>query len=175
MRKMIELECGHCHKLFERFASEHKRNIKRGRPVYCSRSCVGKSEGVQKIKQYSGKTGTTQLNPANRRDKYTGLRVHLSRAKTRNQECTITLEELEEQWIKQEGKCKYSGVSLEHPGTRHKNNDRLRTSSLDRIDSQLGYVKGNVQFVSMAANWAKNAMSDDEMIAFCKSVAQHHM
>jgi hypothetical protein len=45
-------------------------------------------------------------------------------------------------------------------------------ASLDRIDSSKGYIKGNIQFVSVIANYAKNEMTHDEMLYFCKATAK---
>ena len=35
----------------------------------------------------------------------------------------------------------------------------------------MGYVKGNIQFISASANFAKNTMSHNEMVDFCKIIA----
>lgn len=48
-------------------------------------------------------------------------------------------------------------------------------ASLDRIDSSIGYVKGNIQFISLIAQFAKNDFSDTEVINFCKAVANKSM
>jgi hypothetical protein len=37
----------------------------------------------------------------------------------------------------------------------------IYSASIDRIDSSLGYVKGNVRWVSRAMNWMKNEMTDE--------------
>lgn len=54
-------------------------------------------------------------------------------------------------------KCAKTGVSLtfgSHENTR---------ASLDRIDSNIGYVKGNCQIVTKSYNIAKNKLSQKEM------------
>jgi len=57
--------------------------------------------------------------------------------------------------------CVYSKVQLIHPTPG--SNSHLYTASVDRIDSSLGYVKGNVQFISIAMNHMKANMSDEDM------------
>lgn len=62
------------------------------------------------------------------------------------------------------GKCALSGVdiSLDYGGN----------ASLDRIDSSLGYLPGNTQWVDGKVNMAKRAMSDQEFIEMCKQVVK---
>lgn len=43
-------------------------------------------------------------------------------------------------------------------------------ASLDRIDSSKGYVKGNVQFVCLSMNYAKNGFSDQQIKDFVDSI-----
>lgn len=45
--------------------------------------------------------------------------------------------------------------------------------SLDRIDNSKGYIKGNVQVISMKANAMKNSASPDELHTFCKNILRH--
>ncbi len=116
----------------------------------------------------------------NRRDKYSPFRQHLKlarrRVKTHGRECTITLEYLRELWEKQGGLCPYTGWQLDNPETTpHWNSHKLhpRTASLDRIDSSIGYIPGNVQFVSVMANFAKRDFKEEELLEFCQSVINY--
>jgi len=43
-------------------------------------------------------------------------------------------------------------------------------ASLDRIDSSKGYVKGNIQFVSLIAQYAKNDWNGDVIFEFANAV-----
>ena len=63
-------------------------------------------------------------------------------------------------WDKQEGCCAITGKAMVHK------NGSLYTVSVDRIDSSLGYVEGNVQLVCKAINLAKNHHADAEIRAF---------
>jgi predicted SprT family Zn-dependent metalloprotease len=45
------------------------------------------------------------------------------------------------------------------------------TASIDRIDSSLGYVEGNVQWVHTMVNMAKNKYNQDKFIEMCYAVA----
>ena len=46
------------------------------------------------------------------------------------------------------------------------------TASLDRIDSNLGYVKGNVQWVHKHINVMKNIFNQDMFIFLCNQVTK---
>jgi len=43
-------------------------------------------------------------------------------------------------------------------------------ASLDRIDSSKGYVKGNIQFVSLIVQYAKNEWCDFVLMDFAKAM-----
>lgn len=45
-------------------------------------------------------------------------------------------------------------------------------ASLDRIDSSLGYVKGNIQFVPTPINLMKTTKSDKEIRLFLKDISK---
>ena len=45
------------------------------------------------------------------------------------------------------------------------------TASIDRIDSSIGYVIGNVQWVHKQVNFMKGTMEQKEFIKFCKLIS----
>ena len=89
-----------------------------------------------------------------------------SRAKVANLEFNLSKEDI----IIPE-KCPYLGIELLNIiGDRSIKNK----ISLDRIDSSLGYIKGNVQVISWQANCMKNNASKEELIEFAKGVLKIH-
>ena len=49
----------------------------------------------------------------------------------------------------------------------------INKASLDRIDSSIGYIEGNVQWVTKQANLSKHVMSMEELYEFCTKVLNH--
>lgn len=168
-RPQLVVKCDNpsCGRVFYKDGSEVRRNAKKGSGNYCQLSCSSKANHKQLD---SG--NPKYLKGVSKADKYTGLREHFRRAKYRNQEFDLTLDDLLEQWNKQEGLCAYTGVKLVHP-IRKTDESLVYLASLDRIDSSIGYVVGNIQFISAAANMAKNKMSHEQMIEFCKVISEN--
>jgi len=67
-----------------------------------------------------------------------------------------------------DGKCPALGTSFE-AGTRYaKGKQRAKKISLDRIDNSKGYIKGNVQWVSLLANIIMTNATPDQVMAVAK-------
>jgi hypothetical protein len=165
-RKQVEIICSSCKKNFMKNQSEVIRNNELSRNNFCSRSCLGLAN-IKNIPKDKINSDVTRLNSSNRLDEFTGIRAHLTRAKNRHHECNLTLEYLLSVWTLQSGICPYSKVKLVHP-LRHCKNNSIFTASLDRIDSSLGYIEGNVQFISMAMNFMKSTMTHNEVLQLLK-------
>jgi hypothetical protein len=75
------------------------------------------------------------------------------------------------QWEKQNGICPYTGWNLVNVETSRQKLDKSpNKASLDRSESSIGYVPGNIQFVAMMANFAKNNFSSAQLVEFCRAV-----
>lgn len=94
-------------------------------------------------------------------------------AKARGLALSVTIEQAAALWDAQHGKCALSGSPLSFErmvgGIKQRG-----TASLDRIDSSRGYEVGNVQWVHKDVNKMKTNFSDEEFIAVCCRVADHH-
>lgn len=169
MGNKIELVCESCGTTFKREKREYKRNQKKGRKSYCSRSCSGRGNVGNIPKDKLG--NVENLKKGSQKDELSPFRYHLRKSKSRNQEFNINLKYLKEVWENQKGKCIYTGVELED--WKDKGNNSMYTASLDRIDSNKGYVIGNVQFVSKNINYMKNSLSHEETVELCKIISEY--
>lgn len=90
-------------------------------------------------------------------------------AKNRDIKVEITLEYIWELFLAQNRRCAYTGRLLVFGG-RQKDET---TASLDRIDSDLDYVPGNVHWVHKNVNKLKLDLKEWEFIAVCEEVSRH--
>lgn len=102
-----------------------------------------------------------------------------SGAEKRNIEFNITKEYVWELYEKQKRKCNLSGLDINfEPNCVHNkkiDNRSKRTVSLDRIDSSIGYIEGNVQWVHKDVNIMKNKYSNDYFIEICKKIWEKNL
>lgn len=92
-------------------------------------------------------------------------------AKKRGLELGVTKEYLWELFLKQEKKCALTGEPLKFH-SRWDAHDG--TASLDRIDSDKGYVVGNVQWVHQDVNYMKQDFSTKYFLSLCEKICKHN-
>lgn len=63
-------------------------------------------------------------------------------------------------WHIQEGRCTLTKKKMTHKF------NCLFSVSVDRIDSEKGYIQGNVQLLCQGINYAKNKYSNQEFLTF---------
>lgn len=85
-------------------------------------------------------------------------------ARRRNLEFSVSPEYLWKVWEDQGGRCAYSGLKIEHG----------KDASLDRIDSSIGYVEGNVQWTAWIVNRMKLSIPHEEFIQLCLLIASRN-
>lgn len=164
-------KCGNCGKIFEKPQSEITRNLRLNRDNFCCRSCVGQHN----VKNFKNSKFYTDKNKKIKRynDEYTKFKHHFRNIKCRDKEVNITIEDLKEQWDKQNGICPFSGIKLILvQNVKKEKHNIIFVASLDRIDSNKGYVKNNIRWVSRPINLMKNNMSDLDTIELCINIAR---
>lgn len=172
-RKLIEIECENCHCLFQKPVSEYNRNIEFGRSNYCSRVCSGAS--CNKNGKQKGNYAYIKDYAHNKIDEYTPFRYYFRNCKKRSKEFNLSLEYLKSVWDSQNGICPYSGIKLILSNYKTGHNNPIYGASLDRINSSLGYIIGNVQFVSTSINYMKGQLSHEETMTLCKIISDNFL
>lgn len=171
--------CAGCGISFEKSNGELKRRLAKGRPLYCTKKCAADSGLKYNLGDYFGKGDLANFKGKLGRglDDLSPFRFFLNRAlyrcKKKGYETDLDVEYLQAIWEAQKGICPLSGVEMELPiGTAgwEDATSRPTKGSIDRIDSSKGYLKGNVRFVSLIANYAKSIWSDAEVLDFCQAV-----
>lgn len=160
----MKIKCSYCKILFDKPVKEFNRRSKLGiTKFYCSRSCSAKLN-----KNAIANKGKSAHNKNN----HNPFLEYVRRAKVRKKfKVNIDSKYLEELWNNQKGKCALSNIPIEHP-KYNKNINYM--ASLDRIDSSKGYVKGNVQFVSCAINYAKHTKEDSSIKEFINLIIKYN-
>lgn len=95
-------------------------------------------------------------------------------AKKRNIEFNLTIEYIWDLFKKQEGICALSGLPIKFHCGSSRHNRMNQTASLDRIDSNLGYVEENVYWVHKVVNLMKNHFESEVFIHTCNAIAKKH-
>lgn len=164
--KMTTITCDTCGNKTEKPLSEINRQKKNGRDkFYCSLSCSGK-KSHRHLRKYNN---SNKLVADNRKDEYSAFRSCLRCCKRRSdKECNIDLDYLKSLWDNQDGKCAITNIKMKERlwNTAHD----PEQASLDRIDSSKGYIKGNVRFVCLFINYAKNSWDDNTIIKFLRMI-----
>lgn len=88
----------------------------------------------------------------------------------KDKEFNITRDYLEKLYENQNGACALTGVEMTYI---HNKGKIFTNMSLDRIDSKLGYIESNVQFVCVIVNLMKNTLTVDELKNWCKLILEH--
>ncbi len=175
----VKCRCKNCDAKIEKTTSEFNRNKRRGSNNFCNHSCSlswkNKQEGFRK-KTNENRYDITKHSD-NNKDEFTDFKWHLKTCRQRDKECDLTLKYLKEVWDSQNGICPFTKKTLvKRTHMAYSNGEPLtpRTASVDRIDGKIKYRKGNVRFISVLANFARNRFTDEEVIEFCREVTEAH-
>lgn len=170
----ISLKCFRCGDPFTLRKAEHTRQVKNGRHsehFFCTTSCAASWGNSQRRGCTPASAVHLSTIQGNRRDCLTPFRWYLARTRYRRKWANnLTLEYLQELWVSQAGRCAWTGMKLTLPPSSRNWGDvpRGQRASLDRVNSTVGYVRGNVQFVSTPLNLAKGDMPEREFVAYLR-------
>ena len=160
---MLEKEhnciCDQCGTSFYKNKKELTRSNKNNRKHFCCRQCVG----LHNVKNFLNAKSCylIKLHSNNKKSEDTKFGYHLRNIKKRGKEIDVTINDLKTQWDKQNGTCPFTGIKLVISSYAKIDKSPIYLASVDRIDSNKGYIKDNIRWVSRAINFMKNDMSDD--------------
>ena len=89
-------------------------------------------------------------------------------------ELSVTKEDVWNLFLKQNRKCALSGVDLVFAQNKKDQVKGATTASIDRINSQKGYIEGNIQWTHKWINVMKSNFTQDEFICICQKIANHN-
>lgn len=92
-----------------------------------------------------------------------------SNAELRGLDWDLSLDDIADLMESQNSKCCLTGWSIEFPESGH---PQKAPASIDRVNSNLGYIKENVQLVTRQVNMMKQAYTQEEFIKVCRAVAK---
>ena len=149
-RKTTEITCDLCGEPCIKPNSEIIRSTKLNRKLFCSIKCCNE----------------------NKKSMLTPFRYYIKNSSKRSKLFTITLQDLKDQWDYQKGICPYTGypMILNSLNPDLKSLNRMYLASLDRIDSNLGYTKNNIEFVCLPINYLKHQFSKVDTNNFLKNL-----
>lgn len=174
----VKCICKNCKNEFDYPLKEFNRQTKRFKrkkdDLFCSLSCVriwnnkNRSSEVQE-KISKALSIRSKNNKYNRKGNFTYF-LNKIRNKKHGKAAKLgfNIDEsyLTELWENQNHKCALTGIEMMLRVAEV--NSLPTTVSIDRIDSDIGYVKGNIQLICHSINLAKNDFTNDEIINFIK-------
>lgn len=152
-KEKYEAECKTCRKLRSK-SNFNSATRKKQREYY--------SKNKEKILTNRKRTRTSTLEGR--------ISTILSRSKNHKLGCNLDKGFLINLFHEQKGLCALSGESLEISGDSYLSN----LLSLDRISSDKGYQKDNVQWVCVKYNMMKAHAAQEDFITMCKQVARYN-
>ena len=155
----VMLECPQCGQ--ERAVRKHRAA---SHPDSLCRHCHGRRFGAAQ------KTGTENTHyrgtahiPMSRYSRWRANARHAGR------KWTLTIDEIEQLYQRQHGRCALTGEELVYEAHESHRNDP-RVISLDRIDNERPYTPSNVRMTTWRANRIKHTMTDAELADFCRAI-----
>jgi hypothetical protein len=162
--------CAQCLTSFERKRSLHLYELSLGRTRFnCSPKCAAEACKGRRDRR---KAKAKQPKPfQNEKSKF---KWYVNRATARRQHGEHNLDPtyLQEVWQSQNGTCPFTGWKLVLPYSCNGWEDKHtpESASLDRINNDIGYVRGNVRFIALMANLARQRFEDSDVIRFGEAI-----
>ncbi len=157
---------------------KHSPKVSKTRHVYWECVCVcGATHVLSGASLRVGSSAGCRRCKSDKQEKsaHTGQFYTMRRgAERRGYEWAITLEYFVKLIEDQNYLCKLTGLPIVFGASRRDYQHGGATASLDRIDSGVGYVVGNLQWVHKDVNRMKMDLPQDRLIELCKLIANNN-
>lgn len=150
-----------------------KHNVTRKNNSTKSCGCYNKLVASQRIKQRNINDWKL-IDTGSKLIIYDWWANFIKRSKERNLIIDVTPIQLEELFLKQKGKCAFTGLSIELAINCHDRRNGIATASLDRIDNNKPYLSDNIQWVHKIINIMRRSLTIEDFIKWCKLVANNN-
>lgn len=137
-------------------------SFKNGQPIFCKKHDFHIEWRLHSHNNVQCKKCCKEIQIRDRKNnpiKYL-IRDAKQHSKKKNLDFNITENDILNILIKQNNKCALSAISFDE-----------EKMSLDRIDSALGYIKDNVQLLTINVNIMKSNFEQDYFIKICEQIA----
>ena len=141
-------------------------NLRSGKTISCG--CQNNENRINSAKQMQLKN--KKMYPKSTIPEPVWKKI-LDCAKNRKIKVELIKEEAYALLLDQHCLCALSGLEISLPSAPSDSNNF--TASLDRIDPDLGYKMGNVQWVHKTVNLMKNAVPQDIFVSMCHQIASN--
>lgn len=167
-----ERECLNCGKKWKVATHNNRINVRTRKHLFCSECCsILTRSDKQRIMKQKVEGYKDKVYKEKRKDRLKHIQHYLW-AKAKQRALKHNLEfNIEESDIIIPKICPILEVPLEW-GTK---GNYEYTPSIDRIDNEKGYIKGNVMIISKKANSMKNSATIHELKTFCKNILRYSL
>lgn len=167
-----ERECLNCGKKWQVATAKNRVGIRKKKHFFCNECCSILSTAEKKRIMKDKVEGYRQkMYEEKRRERINNVQRYLwQRAKQRAIKYNLDFN-IEQSDIIVPKICPILEVPLEWG----KKGNYEYSPSLDRIDNNKGYIKGNIMVISKKANTMKNSASIQELKTFCKNILRYSL
>ena len=131
------------------------------------KSCVLANAKASHPEAYKRKSEKRSSNPKN----FLSAILHHASSRKRHLGFNIDIYHLNDLYEKQEGLCAISGAEMTYLAGHGRKQTNI---SIDRINSSLGYIRGNVQLVCDAINVMKSNSTEEELYQWSLMIVENY-
>ena len=167
---MTSKKCTKCNNVFDlsNFYTTEKKVS--GDPKYNSwcKKCISEKQSSYHKRTWGN--DKLQFTAFKRTKSVRSYITYLRQKAVRRKNSCISVDELEKIWNKQNGKCALTSWDM----TMILGKGNIDTNaSIDRIDSSLGYIENNVQFVCRIVNVFKSNSTEELLYKMCEAIVNN--